>query len=64
MSKNEPLNFSWERFDPDTIHVDNNSLSPEIENYKITEDEIWEIAYYDAMARWLHDEMNKASGKK
>lgn len=61
---NDSLMFSWERFDPDTIHVDNNSLSPEIENYPITEDEIWEIAYYDAMARDLYEQMVKAGYAK
>jgi len=52
---NKTLEFSWERFDPDTIHIEENSLSPKIENYPITQDEIAEIALQDAHARWLHD---------
>ena len=59
---NDSLGFSWEMSFEGDLVADYCSLSPEIENYPITEEEIAEIAYYDAMARWLWDEMQANGG--
>jgi len=62
MSENPGLGFSWDRGSEEVI--DYYSLSPEIENFPLTEDLCAEIAYYDAMARYLAEEQEKHSGKK
>lgn len=63
MSENESLGFSWEHNHlADEVIQGSYHLSPEIENFPLTEDLCAEIAYYDAMARYLEEEQEQ-SGK-
>lgn len=55
---NDSLGFSWE-FARDELGHDHYQLSPEIENFPLTEDLCAEIAYYDAMARYIAEEAER-----
>lgn len=58
MDVNEGLGFSWDNQFVDDVQYDYYSLSPEIENFPLTEDLCAEIAYYDAMARYYAENPN------
>lgn len=60
---NPSLGFSWDKAGGEEV-FDYYSLSPEIENFPLTEDICAEIAYYDAMARYIQEEQEKSSSSK
>lgn len=61
---NEGLGFSWDINFVEDVLYDYYSLSPEIENFPLTEDICAEIAYYDAMARYMAEEQEHYNQSK